>query len=173
MYILNILLIVLLLPIGIAALSIAPWMPMKSIDLERIHKLANLKKGQFFYEIGFGDSRVCRYIAMKNPYANIVGIEMAWPLYLFSKIKNWIYPISNLTLIYGNAFKINISKADVVYTFAMQKSLNFKLKEKFLKELKKGSKIISYAFYMYEWKGEKSIDKPSKKGSMTINVYRV
>lgn len=169
----NLILIIVLTPIAIAAFSLAPWMPMKSGDLARINKLAKLREGEIFYEIGFGDSRVCRYIAIQNPQAHVLGIEMAMPLYLFAKLKNLIFPVKNLTLIYGNALNRDLSKVDVIYTFAMQKSLNSKLKEKFLKELKKNAKIISYVFSMKEWEGEKYTDKSVKKGGMPIHVYVV
>ncbi len=169
--ILNIGILLLLLPVMMAAISVAPWVPMKKKDLKRVNSLAALQDGDVFYEIGSGDGRVCHYIAKNNPKVHVIGIEMAFPIYILSKIRNAFNPQDNLKLYHANAFKFDISNADVVYTFAMQKSINEKLKNKFLKELKKGAKIVSYVFSMKQWEGDKYTDFQPK--SLPIHVYTV
>jgi tRNA G46 methylase TrmB len=53
-------------------LSLAPWVPTKKTDLERINQIAQLKKGEKFLEIGCGDAKVCHFIAKNNPFVQVV-----------------------------------------------------------------------------------------------------
>ena len=149
---------------------IAPWVPTRNKDLKRINKLAKLKKGQTFYELGCGDGRVCTYIAQKNPKNQVIGYEIFLPVYLIAKIRSLPYP--NLTVRWQNLFWEKLTDADVVYVFGMIESLNEPLKEKFLTELKPGSRIISYVFSMKEWSGKKETHQKSKNDKK-INVYTV
>ena len=163
-------LLVLLIPLWFIGYSIAPWFPMKRRDLTRVNRLAALKPGETFVELGSGDGRVCLYIAQKNPDCTVVGIEMALIIYLLSRVRLVMSPQKNLTLLHKNALKHDLRSADVVYTFASIHSINTKLKEKFLADLRPGARIISYVFSIKSWNGEQFTDKPDKK-SEPIHVY--
>ncbi|MCA9370959.1 MAG: class I SAM-dependent methyltransferase, partial [Candidatus Peregrinibacteria bacterium] len=128
----------LLLPIGLAGLSLAPWVPTSRADFARINTHLKLKNGSVFYELGSGDGRVCRYIAKHNPQANVVGIELALPMYLIAVIQQKISPLKNLSYVHGNALTYNLSDADAIYTYALINTINEKLTPKFLKELTPG-----------------------------------
>lgn len=71
---------------------------------------------------------------------------------------------------FKDAFSEDLTKADVIFTFAQVRSINGRLKEKFKKELKKGAKVLSYVFSINEWDGKQSVDKPDKK-SLPIYIY--
>lgn len=157
---------------GLPGLSIAPWVPCRKKDLERINRLADLKPGQVFCELGCGDGRVSRYIAKKNPESKVIGIELSIPVFIFTKIISIFNNPSNLKIKFGDAFKEDLSKVDVVYTFALVKSINGKLKNKFEKEMKKGAKVLSYVFSIKDWKGKQIVNKPDKK-SLSIYIYEV
>ena len=159
-----------LLSFAFSMFSIAPWVPCKKKDLQRINHLAALKPGQVFCELGCGDGRVCRYIAENNPESKIVGIELSILIFLWAKLIELFLGSNNMKIKYGNALKYDISNIDVVYTFALIQTINGKLKNKFNKELKKGAKVLSYAFAIDEWKGKTSVDKPDNKTS-PIFIY--
>lgn len=161
---------ILLLSFAYVGLSIAPWVPARRKDFDRINRLANLKPGQKFIELGSGEGRICRYIAKKNPEAHINGIELAVPVHILGKIISLFVRIKNMELRFGNAFSEDLSKYDVVYTFGIVKSMNTKLREKFEKELKPGAKIVSYVFAINDWQGNHIKDKPSEK-DLSIHVY--
>lgn len=161
-----------LIPIAIAGSSLAPWVPAKRKDLSRIDELLNLQEGSLFFELGSGDGRVSRYIAKQNPHATIVGIEMALPLYLIAKLRQAISPVENLSFVWGNALKQDLSQADVIYTYAMVHTINTKLKKKFLSSLKPGCKIVSYHFAMTDWPGEQTMHRSHDKEAK-IHVYEI
>jgi len=165
---LLIILILSFLFIGIiwGGFSIAPWVPCKKKDLQRINKLADLKAGQVFYDLGCGDGRVCKYMAKYNPDCKIIGIEIALPIYLLARLIK-IFSIYDYEVKRGNIFNQDLSRADVVYTYALSTTINKKLKQKFVKDLKNNCKIISYAFKMNDWKGK------VHKGQVPIFVYKL
>jgi len=152
-----------------AILSLAPWVPSRAKDLKRIFKLANLKPGEIFYDLGCGNGRIVFY-ANKNSQAKTIGIELALPFFLICKIRQIFHTNKNIIFKFKSLFKEDLSKADVVYVFGLPKALEKKLKQKLEKELKPGARVISYCFFI---KGlePKIIDKPDKKTN-SIYVYQ-
>jgi len=155
---------------AIAAASFAPWVPTWKKDLPRILKLADLKSGQKFYELGSGTGKVSLYIS-KHSSAQIIGLEIALPLYLFCKAKQFIAGKNNLVFRWKNLYKQNLSDADVIYFFGTPKPLAKRLKQKLEKELKHGAKVISYVFPIEGW-DPKVIDKPSPN-DVDIFLYEI
>ena len=164
--------ILILTPLALAGCSLAPWVPTRAKDFERINRHLQLKNGSVFYDLGCGDGRVCRYIAKHNPDAEVIGIEMALPMYLIAVLLQCIFPIRNLAYIYGNALKRDLSDADGIYTYALIDTINNKLKSKFLLELKAGCRIVSYHFAIRDWPGKQAIHTPEERGA-TLFVYEV
>lgn len=162
--------IILLTPIAIAACSLAPWVPTHSADFARIHVQSALQSGAIFYELGCGEGRVCRYMASHNPDAKIIGIEKAYPLFVIARIRQWIAPYNNLSYIYGDVMRTDISDADVVYTYAMIQTIQKKLQPKFFAELRPHAHIISYQFSMKDWPYAFTIDESLKNGGR-LYVY--
>jgi SAM-dependent methyltransferase len=160
----------LFIPVVYAGISLAPWIPTRKKDLKRIHTLANLQPHQKFIEIGCGNGRVCSSIAKKNPRSEVIGIELALPLYLFSKIRTLLFGPRNLTILFGNALQYPFSEANILYIFGLPNAINKKFRSKVLREVKNGGKIISYAFPITEWNGEERRDKPSKE-DICIYIY--
>ena len=151
-----------------SVLSFAPWVPCRNRDLKRIFKLADLKEGQIFYDLGCGNGRVVVY-ASDNYKAKAVGLEISLPMYLICRLRQLIKPRPNLEFRFKNLFKENLSQADAVYFFGMPETINKKLSAKLKQELKPGAKIISYSFSLIGWT-PKVIDKPTKK-DLPVYLY--
>ena len=152
------------------ALKFAPWVPCFNQDLPRIFKHAKLNPNKVFYDLGSGTGKTLFY-ANKNFNSYAKGIEVAIPFYVYSKIKQLISGNKKIQIKFGDFYKNDISDADVVYLYGMNNTLHKKLQDKLQKELKKGAKVISYAFPFTNWK-HKIKDKPSKKHT-AIYVYEV
>ncbi|MDD5341159.1 MAG: hypothetical protein PHC97_01845 [Patescibacteria group bacterium] len=157
--------LVLLISVAIASSSFAPWIPSRKKDLERIFRLANLKPGELFYDLGSGSGQVVIHAAKYK--AKAIGLEIALPLYLISKIRQ---PFYRGTLFkYKNLFSEDLSKADVIYFFGTPRTINSKLKQKLEREAKPGARIISYTFIIEGWQPV-LIDKPDKS-RLPIYLY--
>lgn len=152
------------------AFSIAPWVPCQKKDLERIDRLADLEPSQVFCDLGCGDGRVLRYVAKKNPEARVIGIELSFPIFLWAKFRQFLSRTDNVEIKFGNALNYDISRVDVVYSYALVQSINNKLKAKFERESKKEAKVLSYAFSIEDWPGKVFIDRVDSRNT-PIYVY--
>lgn len=153
-----------------SVLSFAPWVPSRGRDLKRIFKLADLKPGQVFYELGCGDGRVTIYAA-NNFNIKAIGLEISLPFYLICKLRQFFQKSNKLEFKFKNLYKENLAPADAVYFFGMPYVLNEKFCQKLRKELRPGTKIISYSFKLTDWP-PKLIDKPSAN-DLPVYLYVV
>ena len=160
------LLILILLVFGTAAYAgilAAPWVPVWKKDIERILKLANVHDDDLVYDLGSGDGRVVCAVA-NNSQARVVGYEISVIPYVWSKIKVFLSRCSKRVEIrYGDFLKKDLNQANIIFCFLTPKAME-KLSPKFKKELKPGTKIISYAFSLPGWQSLK-VDKPDKKSN--------
>ena len=152
-----------------ACMSLAPFVPMRTNDLKRIFKLADLQPGETFYDLGCGNGKVAIYAA-RNYKVKAKGIEFAWPIWLLAKINQFFKGNKNLKIKFGNLFKQDLSQADVVYFFGMPDSVKKRLKEKLERELKPAARVVSYVFAVPGWQPA-MVDKPSDK-DVTIYLYQ-
>ena len=166
-FVFGLILNLLLISVGIAAVSFAPWVPMRRKDVARVVRLANLKRGEVFYDLGCGDGRTVFAVA-KQTEAVAIGIELAFPLYLFCLIRKWLTR-SRAQFMWRNLFKVSMAKADVIYVFGMPKTLAKKFKDKVERECKPGTRILSYVFMVEGWTPVNK-DRPTDKDS-SIYTY--
>lgn len=125
--------------------SISPFVSSSEEDVERMLRIANLKKGETLYDLGSGDGRII-IAAAKKYGVKAVGIELQEDLVKETQRK--IHELGlekDVKVIYGDLLIKNICKADVV-TLYLTDSANEKLVLKIKKELKPGSRIISHRF---------------------------
>lgn len=122
----------------------APFVPTSRKEMKEILKKAKLKKGQVFIELGSGDGRVVMQACQEFGVSG-VGIEGHPLLWLFSKLMSKVNKVKNVTFLRKNFFNSNLRQADVIYLFLFPKTL-VNLKNKFLKECKKNTLLISHGF---------------------------
>jgi len=168
--ILVLLIIFLLLILSMVWPPDSPWAPWWRTSDEKIRaafKLAKLKKEETVYELGSGDGRAV-IIAVKEFGARAVGVEID-PLRFY--ISKFLIKFANAggkaKVIKKNFFDVNISDANVVFVYLVPKALE-RLKPKFLKELKKGTRIVSINY-------EASLPKVSSVivDGKTITLYKI
>lgn len=139
------------------ALSAAPYVPTWKKDVERMMDLANIKAGQKVYDLGCGDGRIVFESAKRM--AEAVGVEIFILPYFFARIKSYFKPRTKI--IFGNMFNLNISDADIVFIFLMNKSYQ-KIAIKLEKELRPGSRVIVSCWPINGWENKlQRIDKPT------------
>lgn len=135
--------------------SDAPYVPTKIDNIRKILKLAGVKKGKRFYELGSGDGRVV--IAAAKLKANAIGIEQSWLRIIYSKFRARQHHLKNSKFYHGNIFARNYSDADILYIYLLQKGVK-KLEGKLKKELKKGTVVITQTYHFPNWRAFKKVD---------------
>ena len=131
----------------------APYVPTKMEAIRKILRLAGVKKGKKFYELGSGDGRVV--VAAAKLGATSHGIEQSLLRILYSKYK--AINIKRAKFIHDNIFRKDYSDADIIYIYLLMKGV-VKLETKLKKELKKGSIVITQTYHFKNWKPFRKID---------------
>lgn len=130
----------------------APFVPLPPDVAERVVNLAEVKKGDVFYDLGSGDGRLVIAAAMKG--AQAFGFEInPWRVW-YSKLWIKILRLPNVEIINKNIFDVDFSKANVITAYLLQET-NDKLLVKMEKEIKKGTRIVGIAFNLKGWKPKK------------------
>lgn len=145
-----------------------PFVPTPMPAVHKVLKAAGIKKGDKVYDIGAGDGRFIHF-ASKDYGAKSTGFELDPFVYFISKIRQQLWGWQG-KMIRGNFLKHSIKDADIVLCYMLPNTLA-KFQKKFDKELKKGTKVVSYAFHIGDWKPKKIIPKDGKVSK--IFVYQV
>lgn len=115
-------------------------------------RLARLKPGEKFYDLGSGDGRVVFIAASLG--ADAVGIEINPVLWLWSSLVAF-FSGSRARFVRGNFFSTSLRGADVVFLYTWQ-GTNEKIEGKLRKELGKGARVVSHRFKFVKWKPAES-----------------
>jgi precorrin-6B methylase 2 len=133
------------------------YVPTPPEVVEAMLKVANVKSGDVVYDLGCGDGRIVVTAAQKYG-ARGVGIDID-P----QRIKEANENVQKagvgdkVKIMQADLFETSLSEATVV-TLYLLPSLNVKLMPKLMKELKPGTRIVSHAFDMGDWKPEQTIN---------------
>jgi ribosomal protein L11 methylase PrmA len=140
------------------------YVPTPEEVVEAMLQVANVTKNDVVYDLGCGDGRI-PVTAAKKYGARGVCIDID-P----QRIKEANENVAKNNV--GDKVRVlnadlfdsstNISEATVV-TLYLLPSLNVKLMPKLMKELKPGTRIVSHAFDMGDWKPEKELDVNGRK----------
>ena len=146
----------------------APAKPLRSPDViyvptptevvDAMLKVANVRRGDVLYDLGSGDGRIPITAAQKYNVTRATGIEIN-PERIQEAQQNLISAGVGDRVSFRNEdlFEANFSDATVI-TLYLLPALNVKLLPKMLKELKPGTRVVSHAFAMGDWKPEKTLE---------------
>jgi precorrin-6B methylase 2 len=138
----------------------APWVPTPIKAVKRMLELAEVKEEDVVIDLGSGDGRIIM-TAAKDYNARAIGIE-ADPIRLIwsrSKIRKNGLNIK-AKILWGNFEHKDLGEASVV-TIYQGHEINNRLKPKFEKELKPGTRIVSHVFTFDGWEPSK-VDRESQ-----------
>ncbi|MEK7672599.1 MAG: hypothetical protein AAB373_01815 [Patescibacteria group bacterium] len=153
---------------SIAIFGGGPFIPTPIRAVHKVLKAAGIKKGDRVYDIGAGDGRFIHFAA-KDYGAKSTGFEMDPFVYFLAKLRQWFWGWKG-TMIRSNFQRHNFKDADVIVCYMMPNTLA-QYQKKFDKELRKGTKFVSYGFHVGTWTPLKKIPRDDKVG--TIWIYKV
>lgn len=128
-----------------------PFVPTPQEVVDAMLELAKVKKGDVVYDLGSGDGRI-PITAAKRYGATALGIDIN-PQRVREANENARREgvTDRVSFRTADLFETDLSEANVV-TLYLLPEVNLKLRPKLLKELKPGSRIVSHAFNMGDWK---------------------
>jgi predicted RNA methylase len=154
---------------------IAPFVASPFPVVRHMLELAQLKKGEVFFDLGAGDGRTL-IMAAKDFGAQAVGIELREDL--AEKASTSIRELGlqdRAKIIQSDMFTVDVHAADVVFLY-LTTSANEKVKPKLESELRSGTRVVSHDYEILGWKPTKteSFCENPQLGypSHTIYVYR-
>lgn len=150
----------------IAGIGGAPSVPSPKKAVKKMVSEMKIKPARIYYDLGAGDGRILKRISEKKAVA--VGFEYTPLTYLLAKIMLKCKKYKHTKLYWKNFYNEDLKNANGVFCFLSVKAME-KLEEKFNKELKFGTKVISYAFPLPQKKPKKII---KNKGLAPIYVYQ-
>ena len=143
------------------------FVPTPGDVIDKMLELAKVTPKDVVYDLGCGDGRIVIAAAKKG--ARAVGIDIdpqrikeANAAAKAEKVADKVRFIEN------DLFESDIGEATVVTLYLLPR-LNEKLKPKLLKELKPGTRIVSHAFDMGDWKPEQT----AQVGGTSVYLWRI
>lgn len=144
-----------------------PYVPTKQEVVEAMLTLAAVGPNDMLYDLGCGDGRIV-VTAAKKFGAKGVGIDIDPERIKEARENAQRAAVENkVAFLQQDLFEADFSKASVVSLYLLP-SVNLKLRPKLLK-LKPGTRIVSHAFDMGDWKP----DKQMSVGNSTIYLWTV
>ena len=165
--------ILILLPLAIAGVSAAPWIPTRKIDLKRIVALAGIKAGDKVYDLGCGDARVLIAACQQVPDAEYLGIDLSWLQVWHAKLKVFRNGFSKkIKIKLGSLFVEDLTQADLVFVFLLPKPYA-KISIKLKKELPPGARVISAVWPINELKDKLvKVSQPDINKNLAFYLYQ-
>ena len=143
------------------------FVPTPEEIVETMLRMAAVTPKDTVYDLGCGDGRIVIAAAKKG--ARGVGIDIDPQRIAEATVNAKDAGVTDkVRFIRGDLFQANISEATVV-TLYLLTDLNLKLRPKLMKDLNPGTRVVSHAFNMGDWKPEK---QETIRGT-TVYLWRI
>jgi SAM-dependent methyltransferase len=151
-----------------------PYVPTPPEVVERMLDMADVRPGDFVIDLGSGDGRIA--IAAAKQGARAFGVDID-PLRIEEAQEN--ARKAGLEGMEGkvsfgrqNLFETRISEATVLTMYLLRK-VNLDLRPRILRELKPGTRVVSHAFSMGDWKPDEHAEVGFRQVYMWIVPAKV
>ena len=133
--------------------KVVPFVPTPQAVVDRMIELAGVKQEDVVYDLGCGDGRIVIAAAKKG--AKAVGFEIDPELVGTARANIKKAGVEERAEIRNeDILTADLSGASVI-TLYLLPDVNLKLKPRLLAQLKPGSRIVSHAFDMGDWRPDK------------------
>ena len=133
----------------------APYVPTMPEIVDEMLRLANVGRDDVVYDLGCGDGRLVITAVKKFGAKRGVGVDIDPQRIKESRENARAAGVADrVKFIEQDLFKTDISKATVVMLYLLPK-VNLRLRPKLWAELRPGTRVVSNAFDLGDWKYEK------------------
>jgi SAM-dependent methyltransferase len=144
------------------------FVPTPNAVVDKMLEMARVTAKDVVYDLGCGDGRIVITAAQKYN-ARAVGIDID-PQRIAEATANATAAkvTDKVRFIEGDLFEADITPATVVTLYLLTR-LNAKLQPKLLRDLKPGTRVVSHAFDMGDWKPEQT----ARVNGATVYLWRI
>jgi 16S rRNA A1518/A1519 N6-dimethyltransferase RsmA/KsgA/DIM1 with predicted DNA glycosylase/AP lyase activity len=146
-------------------------MPTSPNVKKRLLESLPVKIEGIILELGAGWGTLAFSLADHYPHCTIIAYENSLIPFLFCYLRKCIRKQKNLVLLKKDFYDVSFSEASWIFCYLYPGAMK-KLKEKFLKELKPGTHVVSHTFVIPGWIPFK-IEKASDFYQTQIYYYQI
>lgn len=162
----TLLIVIIVLTTAYAFIGGVPYVPTSRSIARDMVNVARLKGNERVFDLGAGNGRILIEAKRKYPGLTATGIELAPTVWLLGVITILLSRVK-VRFLRGNALTTDVRNADVIFLY-LSGGLLGKLEEKFDRELRPGTVVISHAFRfprrqpvevvkLNRWSGKKTV----------------
>jgi SAM-dependent methyltransferase len=145
-----------------------PYVPTPQSVVDRMLEIANVSGSDYVIDLGSGDGRI-PITAAKRYGAKALGVEIDPERIKEANLKAQAAGVTDkVEFRQQDLFETDISKATVLTMYLLPR-VNMQLRPRILTELKPGTRVVSHAFDLGDWKP----DRVEKVGARTIYFWTV
>ncbi len=149
----------------------APFIPTPQPVVEHMIKAAKLKPGMKVLDPGCGDGRMLLTACRAVPGVKGEGYELFFLPYLLALWRTRKYR-QQIKILFRNSDHADLTDVDVMFCYMLYGPFK-RNAPKYKRELKKGAKIISYAFKIPGWQESEIIPAVPKKNFGPVFIYKM
>jgi SAM-dependent methyltransferase len=124
------------------------YVPSSDLQIEKMIKLAKVKKGQKAIDVGAGDGRVV--IALSQAGAKVVGVELNPDMVSLAEKNIAEAGQKNAKILWQNFWDVDFSTYDVVTVYGFP-SIMSELEAKLIMELRPGARVVTNQYPFPHW----------------------
>ena len=134
--------------------KLVPYVPTGPQTVAAMLKLAGIEKDDLLFDLGCGDGRIV-ITAAKEFGTHGIGVDIDPERIKDARRNAKAEGVTNLVEFrQADLFDTDVRKATVVMLYLLPE-VNLKLRPKLWRELKPGTRVVSHAFDMGDWKPDK------------------
>jgi SAM-dependent methyltransferase len=147
-----------------------PYVPTRSKVAEAMVRLAELKPGDIVYDLGAGDGRLLLHATSLRPDITAIGYEIVPTVWFWGWLRSKVAR-SKVRMVLGDALQADLRDASVIFLYLMPHLMQT-LEEKFDRELRPGTRVISNKFTFPGRTPAKVVEVPHISwGGKKVHVY--
>ena len=149
-----------------------PYDPTPHNVVAQILQLAQVRRGDVFYDLGCGDGRIV-IAAVKEEGGRGVCVDID-PQRILEARANAAAAgvVERIRFLEQDLFATDFAEATVVMLF-LYPEVNLKLRPKLWRELRQGTRVVSYVHDMGDWKPQQAMTVQGRHGERNLYLWTI
>ena len=149
-----------------------PWVPTRPEVVTAMVELARVRSGDVVYDLGCGDGRIV-IAAVKIRGVRGVCVDIDPELIVDSRKAAKAAGVADrIRFVRADLFRVPIREATVVMMYLLP-DVNLRLRPRLRRELRPGTRVVSHAFSMGDWKPTRELEVGAPPNNTPVYLWVV